>query len=224
MRAVASLSQNPRARRPRRAVRPLSPLLVRAPTELLVWTPLAVEAAAVRAGDRSLRVERTGMGPRRARAAAARHDPASAAALAVAGVCGALDPALAPGSVFVPDELREPGGVRHRADAAGLSAALRARGFEVHGGVLVGSDHILRADERPALFASGARVVDMESPWLAAAAAGRPFAVLRVVSDGPGAELWSPAILRNGWRALAMLRRAAPALADWARAHDLDLT
>jgi 4-hydroxy-3-methylbut-2-enyl diphosphate reductase len=87
--------------------------------------------------------------------------------------------------------------------------------------VLVGSDHILRVNERTALFASGARVVDMESPWLAEAAAGRPFAVLRVVSDGPGAELFRLGILRDGWRALAVLRRAAPALIDWANARTL---
>ncbi len=189
---------------------------------LVVFAPLAVEAIALRAGARELRIERTGMGPQRARAAAERHDPASAPALAVAGVCGALDPALAPGSVFVPAELRTDDGRAFAADAAGLAAALRARGIAAHTGVLVGADHILRADERSALFASGARAVDMESPWLAAAAAGRPFAVLRVVSDGPGAELWSLGILRNGWRALAMLRRAAPALVDWARASNLE--
>jgi 4-hydroxy-3-methylbut-2-enyl diphosphate reductase len=159
------------------------------------------------------------MGARRARAAAERHDPESASALAVAGVCGALDPALAPGSVFVPDELRTDDGRVISTDGAGLAEALRWRGIEAHSGALVGADHILRAAERPALFASGARAVDMESPWLAAAAAGRPFAVLRVVSDGPGAELWSADVLRNGWHALAMLRRAAPALADWARSR-----
>jgi 4-hydroxy-3-methylbut-2-enyl diphosphate reductase len=188
---------------------------------LVVFAPLAVEAIALRSGQPGLRVERTGMGPRRARAAAERHDPRSAPALAVAGVCGALDPALEPGSVFLPDELRTDDGCVVSIDTEGLAAALRARGIAVHGGVLVGADHILRPDERPALFASGARAVDMESPWLAAAAAGRPFAVLRVVSDGPGAELWSPSILIHGVRALAALRRAAPALADWARARTL---
>jgi 4-hydroxy-3-methylbut-2-en-1-yl diphosphate reductase len=188
---------------------------------LVVFAALAVEAIALRAGSRALRIERTGMGPRRARAAAERHDPASARAVAVAGVCGALDPALAPGSVFVPDELRTDDGRAFRADAAGLGLALRAHGIASHSGVLLGTDHILRAEERPALLASGARAVDMESPWLAAAAAGRPFAVLRVVSDGPGAELWSPGILRNGWIALTTLRRAAPALVDWARARTL---
>ena len=188
---------------------------------LVVFAALGIEAVALRAGARELRVERVGMGPRRARAAAARHDPAQAHALAVAGVCGALDPDLAPGDVFVPDELRTDDGRAFAADAAGLSAALRSRGIASHSGVLVGADHILRPDERPALRASGARAVDMESPWLAVAAAGRPFAVLRVVSDGPGAELWSPSLLLNGWRALATLRRAAPALIDWAHSRTL---
>jgi 4-hydroxy-3-methylbut-2-en-1-yl diphosphate reductase len=184
---------------------------------LVVFAPLAIEAFALRAGEPGLRIERTGMGPERARAAARRHDPRSAAALAVAGVCGALDPALEPGSVFVPGELRTDDGMVVQADADGLVAALSARGISAHRGALLGADHILRPQERPALFAGGARAVDMESPWLAAAAAGRPFAVLRVVSDGPGAELWSPSIVVNGLRALAALRRAAPALADWAR-------
>ena len=190
-------------------------------SSLVVFAALSVEAIALRWGAPELHVERVGMGPRRARAAAERHDPASARALAVAGVCGALDPALAPGDVFVPDELRTDDGRAFSADAAGLAEALRGRGIASHSGVLIGSDHVLRVVERPALFASGARVVDMESPWLAAAAAGRPFAVLRVVSDGPGAELWSPSILLNGWRALATLRRAAPALIDWARTRTL---
>ena len=194
---------------------------MREPGSLVVFAALGIEAVVLRAGARELRVERVGMGPRRARAAAARHDPARAHTLAVAGVCGALDPALAPGDVFVPDELRTDDGRAFPADAAGLGAALRSRGIASHSGVLVGADHILRPDERPALHASRARVVDMESPWLAAAAAGRPFAVLRVVSDGPGAELWSPSILRNGWIALATLRRAAPALIDWARSRTL---
>ncbi|TMA31279.1 MAG: 1-hydroxy-2-methyl-2-butenyl 4-diphosphate reductase [Deltaproteobacteria bacterium] len=189
---------------------------------LVVFAALAVEAIALRCGARELQIERVGMGPHRARAAAERHDPTCARALAVAGVCGALDPALVPGDVFVPDELRTDDGRAFTADAAGLSEALRARGIASHSGVLVGADHILRPGEHSGLFASGARCVDMESPWLAAAAAGRPFAVMRVVSDGPGASVFRPSILRDGWIALAALRRAAPALPDWARARTLN--
>ncbi|HVH20594.1 MAG TPA: 1-hydroxy-2-methyl-2-butenyl 4-diphosphate reductase [Myxococcota bacterium] len=186
---------------------------------LVVFAALAVEEIALRMGAPELRIERVGMGPRRARAAVERHDPASARAVAVAGVCGALDPVLAPGDVFVPEELRTDDGRSFPADGAGLAEALRGRGIEAHTGVLVGADHILRPGEHSALFASGARAVDMESPWLAAAAAGRPFAVMRVVSDGPGASVFRPGILRDGWIALAALRRAAPALVDWAQAR-----
>ena len=191
-------------------------------SSLVVFAALSVEAIALRWGAPELHVERVGMGPRRARVAAERHDPKSARALAVAGVCGALDPALVPGDVFVPGELRTDDGRAFSADADGLSEALRARGIEAHTGVLVGADHILRPGEHSALFASGARCVDMESPWLAAAAAGRPFAVMRVVSDGPGASVFRPGILRDGWIAMAALRRAAPALIDWARAQKMN--
>ncbi|RIK91723.1 MAG: hypothetical protein DCC71_24860, partial [Proteobacteria bacterium] len=71
---------------------------------------------------------------------------------------------------------------------------------------------------RDALRAAGARAVDMESAWLADGAGGRPLAVLRVVSDGPGHELLRPAVVVNGLVALRRLRDAAPALADWAAA------
>jgi 4-hydroxy-3-methylbut-2-enyl diphosphate reductase len=58
----------------------------------------------------------------------------------------------------------------------------------------------------------------MESAWLADAAAGRPFAVLRVVADAAGRHLADPRLALEGARALLSLRRAAPALAEWAAA------
>ena len=67
------------------------------------------------------------------------------------------------------------------------------------------------------LAAGGALAVDMESAWLQAAAGGRPFAVLRVVLDTPlprPLELRDPA--RDLVTARRTLRRAAPALLDWA--------
>jgi 4-hydroxy-3-methylbut-2-enyl diphosphate reductase len=61
----------------------------------------------------------------------------------------------------------------------------------------------------------------MESAWLAPAAAGRPFAVLRVVLDTPARELHRPfATAAGGLAAWRSLRRAAPALALWAAALD----
>ena len=161
---------------------------------LVVFAPLAVEAIALRAGARELRIERIGHGPApRARGGRSATIPTSARALAVAGVCGALDPALAPGDVFVPAELRTDDGALVRAPTRRASPTRCARaGSRRTRACWSAPTTSCAPTERPALFASGARAVDMESPWLAAAAAGRPFAVLRVVSDGPGAELWSP--------------------------------
>jgi 4-hydroxy-3-methylbut-2-enyl diphosphate reductase len=184
----------------------------------LVAAPLRIEALALRRGDARLRVVRTGMGPARSRRAAQRLAGDAAPALAIAGVCGALDASLAPGDVFVADALLAPdGSLVRRIDAAPLRAALAARGIAAQTGALIGVERLVRGYDRAALRAHGARAVDMESAWLAAGAGDRPLAVLRVVSDGPGHELWSPGIVKSGFVALRALRAAAPALADWAR-------
>jgi len=61
--------------------------------------------------------------------------------------------------------------------------------------------------------------VDMESAWLAAAASGRPLAVVRAVVDTPNQELARPLALVNGaGRAYWALRQAAPILSEWAAA------
>jgi 4-hydroxy-3-methylbut-2-enyl diphosphate reductase len=57
----------------------------------------------------------------------------------------------------------------------------------------------------------------MESAWLAAAAGGRPFAVVRVVADPAGRRLADPRIVPEGIRALRSLRRTRGALDEWAR-------
>jgi 4-hydroxy-3-methylbut-2-enyl diphosphate reductase len=57
----------------------------------------------------------------------------------------------------------------------------------------------------------------MESRWLAEAAGERPFAVLRVVIDTPRRELLRLGAIPNSLRALATLRRIAPALEAWSR-------
>jgi len=85
-------------------------------------------------------------------------------------------------------------------------------------GPVASADHLVRGAERAALAAQGALAADMESAWLAPAAAGKPFAVLRVVLDTPDRELSGPlATLAGGLTAWRALRRAAPALALWAR-------
>jgi 4-hydroxy-3-methylbut-2-enyl diphosphate reductase len=187
---------------------------------LIVLTPMRVERAAVRRGLPGAQVLHSGVGAARSRAAALRAARAPAAAVAVAGFCGAVAKGLRPGDVVVAGELRGPDGVV-TCDSAALVAALAVEGLErVHAGPIVSVDHVVHGPERGALAREGALAADMESAWLAAAAAGRPFAVLRVVLDapdgGPGSLPVSPAGAWTAWRAL---RRAAPALAVWAGLH-----
>jgi 4-hydroxy-3-methylbut-2-enyl diphosphate reductase len=185
--------------------------------QLVVATALRLEALAVRSALPRARVVRTGMGPRRAGAAAGRLASGTpAAALAIAGLCAGLDPRLRPGDVVVASELRGPHGVLALPSARPLLEALARRGLRARLGPLVSVDHLVRGDERARLHAQGAIAADMESAFLAAAAGGAlPLAVLRVVVDTPGRELARPATLLNGLRALRALRRAAPALDDW---------
>jgi 4-hydroxy-3-methylbut-2-en-1-yl diphosphate reductase len=184
---------------------------------LLVFVPLRIEAAAL--GRRpGWRVLRTGMGPARARIAAARGLGVEGAyAVVVAGVCGAVSPDLAPGDVVCATELR-------REDAepvlvpgsALLTSALRRRGLPTHAGPVLSTDHIAGIEERRRLQGSGALALDMESAWLAEAVAGRPFAVLRVVVETAARSLVDIHTAPAGIRALVTLRRAAPALGEWA--------
>jgi len=68
--------------------------------------------------------------------------------------------------------------------------------------------------------AAGAIAVDMESVWLAPAARGRPFAVLRVVLDSPTHELLRPGAAVSMVRAARVLRRAAAAAVNgWGTAE-----
>jgi len=188
------------------------------PDALVVLAPLWFEARALRPALPRAALLRTGMGAARARRAAAgvaQRFP-RARAIAVAGVCGALDARLAPGDVVVASELRGAGAPRTLESAKPLARALEARGTRVHLGPIVSIDHLARRSERTALAASGALAVDMESAWLASLADAHRFAVLRVVSDGPGHELLSARVFAHGIRALRALRAAAPALATWA--------
>ena len=183
---------------------------------LLVLAPMHVEAAAVR-GRR--RVLRTGMGPRNAWIAAARAQAIDATAVAVAGICAGVAPELATGDLVCASELRFPDGTVLEVAAAGeLAAALRHQGLRVHVGPLLSLDHIAGARERESLRGTGALALDMESAWLAAAAAGRPFAVVRAVADAAGRQLVDPRFGTDIVKALVSLRRAVPGLDAWAYA------
>jgi 4-hydroxy-3-methylbut-2-enyl diphosphate reductase len=190
---------------------------------LLVLAPLRIEARALARGlgdDVTLR--RAGMGPKRARIAAAVAGHIRADAIAVAGFCGALDPALRPGDLVVATELRAVDGddiTIELPTATLLAGALRRRGLTVHEGPLASTPKLVRGAQRATLRAGGAIAVDMESAWLAAAAAGRPLAVVRAVVDTPQHELHNPFALAGGSaRAYRALRDAAEVLGDWGRA------
>jgi 4-hydroxy-3-methylbut-2-enyl diphosphate reductase len=183
---------------------------------LWIAAALRVEALAVHGAVPGARVVRTGMGPRRAIPAAARLRAAPAAALAVAGVCGALDRRYAPGDVLVASALHGPDGERIPLAPDRLLAALAALGIDAEPAAIAGVPTLAAGGRRAELLASGAVAVDMESFWLSAGAAGRPFAVLRVVLDGPVRELWRPDLPLRLVAVLRRLRAAAPALGAWA--------
>jgi 4-hydroxy-3-methylbut-2-enyl diphosphate reductase len=175
----------------------------------------------LRRGVANTAVVATGMGPARARKALGvlRRHPARA--LAVAGLSGALDDDLRPGDIAVASSLSfwsesGPSRTTSLASASQLVDILEEMGFQSVAVPLLSLDHLVRRKERRHLRKSGARIVDMESAWLADASEGRPLAVLRVIVDSPAAELASLSLLRYGVRALRILRATAPALERWA--------
>jgi 4-hydroxy-3-methylbut-2-en-1-yl diphosphate reductase len=208
-------------------------------SDLLVAAPLRLEALAIKAGGRKLRIRKTGMGPARSRAALPRLRSDQAAALAVMGVCGGLDERCEPGEVVIADELldgerdeyTDVGAVesgeapniaqpaRFSCPSAGpLAAALQRRGIAVRQGAVVSVARIAHGEKRVELRERGAVVVDMESAWLAAGARGRPFAVIRVVADTPSREVTRPLLtLAGAARAALSLRQVAAALEDLVR-------
>ena len=100
------------------------------------------------------------------------------------GICGALSPDLAVGSMVVGTEVSS-GNERWRADDAWANALTNACGAA--GGVIYGSDSVLMTEVAKGELhqQTAALAGDMESHIVARAAAkhGLPFAVLRAVSD-----------------------------------------
>jgi 4-hydroxy-3-methylbut-2-en-1-yl diphosphate reductase len=182
----------------------------------VVCAPLAVERLALRGRTGAVPVLRTGLGPRRSAAAAARLAAAGPRPVLVVGVAGALSPRLRAGDLVVADEVRRDGAAPIPVPtAAPLAAALRRLGLRVHVGPLACTPRVVDGARRAALAAGGALAVDMESAWLAEAAAGGPFAVVRAIVDTPAAPLVRPGTPARGLAALRALRRAAPALRHW---------
>jgi 4-hydroxy-3-methylbut-2-enyl diphosphate reductase len=184
---------------------------------VLVVAPLRIEAAVLRSAPVELAVVRSGMGPARAAGAARAVAQAGADAVVVAGLCGAVAPAVRPGDVVLASELVEDDGTRTACStSAALTEALRRRGLRVEVGPVWCSERLLGSAERGALVSSGVLAVEMESAWLARALGSRPLTVLRVVADAAGRRLLAPRTLAAGVRALRSLRTAGAAVGDWA--------
>jgi 4-hydroxy-3-methylbut-2-enyl diphosphate reductase len=195
-------------------------------SELTLCAPLRVEARALRRGLREqpgassqlhVRVVRTGYGPARAAAAAARIAASRPDMLAVGGVAGGLVDSLQVGDLVVATEVSDGRSTVTCPSAPLLAGELRRAGLSVRLGPIVTVDHLFRT-KHAALAATGAIAVDMESAPLLAGAAGAPAVVLRAISDTPERPVLSPHIVTGGIAALRSLRRAAPVLTRWAAA------
>jgi 4-hydroxy-3-methylbut-2-enyl diphosphate reductase len=204
-------------------------------TDVLVVSPLGIEALAVRSAGPGLRVRSTGMGPRKARDAvpALLEDPA--AALVVLGFGGGLpddsrlcDVVIASEVVAIDGEGMQVGEQIGCSMAAELQRALASHGLATCRGKVASVREIVTGEARARMQASGAIAVDMESAWVAEAARGRPFAVVRVLSDTPEHELRQvlsvgPPLptIANAMRAMSTLRRVGAALGALRRQGEL---
>jgi len=183
------------------------------PAPLVIYAPLRLEARAIRRGlDPAAQVVRTGYGTGRAVKAAGQVSQRPFGPMAIMGVGAGLTADLRPGDLVVGTEV---GGVSC-GSAPLLAAELERAGLRARPGAITTVDHLVRRAERFALAASGNLLADMESGPLAAAADGRPVAVIRAVSDTP--ERPVTGIVSGGLAALAALRAAAPVVQRWAAA------
>jgi 4-hydroxy-3-methylbut-2-enyl diphosphate reductase len=182
-----------------------------------VLVPLRIERLAL-GRIRDAQTLLTGMGPVKAAATALRAAALEPSAVAVVGVCGGISPELRPGDVICATELHGLAQPVVVPGAGAMASALARAGVEARIGPLLCTDHIVGPAERATHEASGVLGVEMESAWLAPAAAGAPFAVVRVVIDAAGHSLFDPRILPAVITAWKGLRRTAPAVAAWAAA------
>jgi 4-hydroxy-3-methylbut-2-en-1-yl diphosphate reductase len=193
-------------------------------TRLTVCAPLGVEARALRAGLAAelsagrAEVLRTGYGPARAAAAAARIARSAPDMLAVGGVAGALTDDLQVGDLVVATEVSYGASAVSCPSAPLLAGELQRAGLRVSAGPVATVDRLVSHGQHAELAATGVIAVDMESAPLLAGAAGQPVVVLRAISDTPARPVMSPRIVTGGLAALRSLREAAPLLAKWAAA------
>jgi adenosylhomocysteine nucleosidase len=159
-------------------------------------TGLAAEARIIR--RLGLRTVATGGRALRTEAAVARLVAEGATGLLSFGICGGLDPALAPGTLILPRAVQSETGERYLADAASHRVCASALGDTFVTEDMLGAAGIADTVARKAaLFRRTAAVaIDNESHLVAAAAtaARLPFFVLRAVAD-PAARALPPAAL-----------------------------
>lgn len=155
-----------------------------------VIAPLVVEARTARPlrhGD--WRVVHSGVGAKRARAAALSLFAAGADRLLVWGTAGGLVPELRPGTLVVPRSVRDEVGTHYRTDTA-WHEAIRARLPPAvpcvdTALVSVNTPVIDAADKHALAYRTGAEAVDMEAAAVTALAAelGVPCVVVRAIAD-----------------------------------------
>ncbi|HWE74016.1 MAG TPA: hypothetical protein VG328_12705 [Stellaceae bacterium] len=124
-----------------------------------------------------------------------------AEALISFGIAGALAPTLTPGSLLVPRAVIDERGTRYAVDSerrAEITENLRQAGLSVEARDLLGASEAAASPARKAELhrVTGAVAVDLESHLVAAVAAraGKPFLVLRAVSDSAAQALPDAAI------------------------------
>ena len=146
------------------------------------------------------RLELSGVGPLRARLAAASLLRGGAGALVSWGTAGGLEPGLCSGSLVLPEGVVAPDLSVFESDGSWrerLSRRLRGR-LEIHAAGLASCPNpVTGPAERIELRRrTGAAAVDMESAAVAAAArrAGVPFLAVRVVADPLGPALPTSAL------------------------------
>ena len=194
-------------------------------TKTVICAPLRVEARALRRGLNGLGangqaqvdVRRTGYGPTRSAAAAARLGPSNSGVV-VAGVAGALTNDLRVGDIVVASEVHGGGPAVSCPSAPLLAGELRRAGLRVQVGPITTVNRLIGKGEHAALAETGAIAVDMESAPLLRGSAAGPSVVVRAISDTPAHPLASPRIVTGGLAALRSLRQAGPGLARWAAA------
>ncbi len=144
----------------------------------------------------------SGARPGRARAEAARLLAEGAAGLMSFGLAAGLAPDLRPGDLVIADAVSLPQGQPRSTDAAWrdrLLAALAEAGIGARIGTVAGIERLLvTPEQKQALLpVTDALAADMESHAVAeeAGAAGKPFLVVRAISDAAGQPL--PASARS---------------------------